>query len=189
MCGRYVLDSDTPTIVARFQATTPADLAVKRNFNVAPGYTMPVIMNGGFLEMVRWGFKPPWGDKPVINARYETLDEKPYFKHAHRCIIPATGFYEWKRDGKNKVPYYFSIPDKDLFAFAGICNDEGYAIVTTAATGEMAPIHSRMPVILNAGAEDAWMEGGPALMVSALTLKEVSSQVNSPRNNSPKLIT
>jgi putative SOS response-associated peptidase YedK len=127
---------------------------------------------------MRWGLIPSWtrdirAAKPLINARAETLTDKPAFRlllKTHRCLIPASGFFEWKKDGKRKNPYYIRLPDEPLFSFAGLYdqwhNPEGvtvstYTVITCPANPLVAPLHERMPVILSRPGEDRWLDPAP----------------------------
>ena len=168
------------------------------------------------LGELRWGLVPPWADSlavgnKMINARAETIAEKPSFRdafHSRRCLLFVGGFYEWKREGENKRPFYFQAPDADVMAFAGIyerwTSSEGEvvatcAIVTTDANDDMRPIHHRMPVILSDRDAARWLDPAQddraeleALLRPAesgvLGAYEVSSVVNSPMNDDPRCV-
>jgi putative SOS response-associated peptidase YedK len=187
-------------------------------FNVAPSQGVPVIVgreDGPSLTMMRWGFQPAWmrGDgqrPPPINARGESLLERPMFRGAvahGRCLIPADGFYEWLAipGQKTKQPMYIRLKGGDLFAFAGLYvqgpSDVGETcvIVTTAANEVLAPIHERMPVILDREVEKRWLdpdlEDGQAALAYLQPVSPerfeafpVSSRVSSARNEGPELI-
>jgi putative SOS response-associated peptidase YedK len=152
----------------------------RSRFNIAPGNEMPVIVRAGenHIAILRWGLIPSWtkdirAAKPLINARAETLGEKPAFRslmNAHRCLVPASGFFEWKKEGNRKSPVYFRLADDPLFSFAGLFdewhNPEGvtvstYTIITCNANSLVAPAHDRMPVILSRTAEERWLDSGP----------------------------
>jgi putative SOS response-associated peptidase YedK len=208
MCGRYT---------ARFSDNQhlPESVGVIPEFapryNIAPQQTAPIIrMQDGVprFEELRWGFRPAWlkdKNKAQINARGETLFEKPMFKHSalnRRCLVLASGWYEWQKIASGKQPFAFRFRDDALFAFAGIWtswhgeNDEqedSYAIVTTDANPAAAPIHNRMPVILDAGSCVTWLDVGihdptqlGALLApytgTDLNIYPVSTYVNSPKN-------
>ena len=132
---------------------------------------------GGLEEAnLRWGLIPSWGKDPkigvqCINARAETISEKPSFREAfqkRRCLVPADGFWEWETIGKKKIPWKFSRPDGDEFCMAGLWEswmDEGkpletFTIITTSTNGLVSPVHDRMPVILTPEAGDEWLEKG-----------------------------
>ena len=217
MCGRYSLLC-TDDLGNRFRVYDPS-LGRRSRFNVAPSQTMPVIVRRERAELVpmAWGLVSQWAKDPgavrrPINARAETLAEQPMFRGPlgdNRCLVPASGFYEWRRDSRGrKTPYYFRLKDANLFAFAGLYDvrrDAGgaplatYAIITTAANGTVAPIHDRMPVILRREDEERWLGGGPLppetvrsvlgpYPADAMEAHPVSSQVNSPASDDPFLI-
>ncbi len=190
MCGRYVLDKDIDIIEKRFNVGTRGQHAFEARYNIAPSQTLPVITSPGTLTMLPWGFAPVWATKGVINARIESLEEKPYFKNSQHCLIPATGFYEWKQTSEGKVPYFIHLPNNNLFAFAGVCNRAGYAIVTTQAEGPVADIHTRMPVILTTQQEKLWLDGSfPETVTHKLLTVMVSTAVNTPTNDTSDLLT
>lgn len=173
MCGRYRLDI-RPDFADRFMLES-FPVGLQSNYNMAPGTEHPVIIRNSpnHIHTMLWGLIPRWsldGKPGVINARVETLTEKPMFapllKH-NRCIVPATGFYEWKKSGGARVPYYFQLPEEQYFSFASLysvwINKGGkeiysYTIITTSANNVMQPIHDRMPVILQKEDEQRWLE-------------------------------
>lgn len=154
--------------------------AMTRRYNLGPSEWLPtVVQQAGrrHLDVMRWGFLPPWAkdEKSVFkyktfNARSEEIFDKPLWKHAirhSRCLVPANGFYEWQASASGKQPFFVHPKDQGLFAFAGIYgmwrDTEGnewptYAILTTAANQDMAAIHERMPVILQPGDEERWLD-------------------------------
>jgi putative SOS response-associated peptidase YedK len=155
-------------------------MGARSHFNIAPGNEMPVITRSGenHVAILRWGLIPSWtkdirAAKPLINARAETLAEKPSFRSllkSRRCLVPASGFYEWKKEGNRKIPHYFRLTDEPLFSFAGLYdswhNPEGvsvstYTIVTCEANSLVAPVHDRMPVILSRENEERWLAPDP----------------------------
>jgi putative SOS response-associated peptidase YedK len=200
MCGRYVLKATGQELVTRYDVPgDQAQMFEKPRFNVAPGQFNPVITNDGKnrLELMKWGLIPSWSKEPkmnfsTINARSETLLEKPTYRkpfRTQRCLIPATGFYEWYEPESNvkrppKTPYYFYLHDgknkneETLFSFAGLYDvwrdKEGeelksYTIVNTAANSLMAKVHPRMPIILPREAEKIWLD--PAVKDDETLLK------------------
>jgi putative SOS response-associated peptidase YedK len=217
MCGRYTLTSPED-IAARFGLGALTETHIEPRFNVAPSQGVPVIVgrdSGPALTTMRWGFQPAWmrGDgqrPPPINARSESLLERPMFRGAvahTRCLVPADGFYEWMAipGSKTKQPMYIRLKGGDLFAFAGLYvqgpNDVGdtCVIVTTAANEVLAPIHERMPVVLDRDVELRWLdpdlENGQAALAYLQPVPPerfeafpVSSLVSSPRNQGPELI-
>ena len=218
MCGRFTLTADQDSFEDRF-SFTGFDLGWVPSFNIAPTQKVLTVTNDGSEnrpELMRWGLVPSWAKDPkignrMINARSETLTEKPSFRTAferRRCLIPADGFYEWKREGKAKKPMLITVNPGDLFAFAGLWEtwkqpDDSWlltcAIITTSANEFMTSIHDRMPVILPRESEALWLdpEEQDTAMLSELLLPydsgrmeayEVSTLVNSPRNNFPEVI-
>lgn len=172
MCGRYTLIC-IDDLGRRFRIYDPS-LGNRSKFNVTPGDFMPVIVNHGRTEAtgMKWGLPiDPERSLPVINARAETLIEKPAFCDLlknQRCLIPATGFYEWKNEGSRRIPFYFRMKKKSLFAFAGLYDswrdasgtlNHAYTIITTSSSDPVKPVHERMPVILRPEDEERWIAG------------------------------
>lgn len=174
MCYRYSLAWGDDDLCTRFGVTgLPSGLVP--HYSIAPGGTSLVITGPGEAEaaMMQWGLVPHWtrdvlsANRPA-NARAESLAAKPMFRdlvRTHRCLVPATGFFEWKQQWKTKAPFYFCRNDRSLFAFAGLYdvwrNPAGaalvtYTVVTTAANAVVAPVHHRMPVILRREDEVRW---------------------------------
>ena len=218
MCGRFMLTADQDSFEDRFSLTR-FDLGWVPSFNIAPTQEVLAVTNDGSEnrpELMRWGLVPSWANdlkigNRMIKARSETLAEKPSFRTAfkrRRCLIPADGFYEWKREGKAKKPMLITANPGGLFAFAGLWEtwkqpDDSWlltcAIITTSANEFMKSIHDRMPVILPRESEASWLdpEEQDTAMLSELLLPydsdrmeayEVSTLVNSPRNNFPEVI-
>ena len=208
MCGRYVITkaaSKTKNIIQKNNG-----VADEINYNAFPGSVLPVITKEEdqlALHKFHWGLVPKWSEKmkdfkPLNNARLETIHEKVTFKGliaARRCVVPADGYYEWRKDENDrKVPYYFTGTDLQTLYFAGLyqknTNTE-FSIITTEAKGDVTEIHHRMPVILQEQDIDRYLD----LKTDALTLlnvypgvpltfNEVSREVNNPVNNTPELI-
>ncbi len=181
MCGRFALDAPSTRVGERFSLADCPLLAPR--YNIAPTTDILVVRHrpevGRVGQLVHWGLVPVWAKDPsigtkLINARAETVDTKPSFRSSfarHRCLIPASGFFEWKVVSENRKvrrqPYYVRPAEAEgLFAFAGLLSrwrsDKGEdfvttCIITTGANTLMAPIHDRMPVILAPGAWDAWL--------------------------------
>ncbi len=178
MCGRYALNATATELIEHFKLLSSLDLGPR--FNIAPTSQIPVIRHkpdtGRVAQLVRWGLIPSWAKDPSIgaklnNARAETVAEKPSFRTSfarHRCIIPASGFYEWQTVAGKKQPFYIhpTAPDT-FFAFAGLLAawkaPDGQTIVstciiTTAPNAVMEPIHDRMPVILQPEQFDVWLD-------------------------------
>ncbi|MEN9327789.1 MAG: hypothetical protein RI947_597 [Candidatus Parcubacteria bacterium] len=201
MCGRYQIDAQNPKkIQSRFHLKKEPTFI--SNWNVAPSQQMPIIKADNEMEIVKWGLKPFFMDKDLINIRAESLEKSwthKYFQH-QRCLIPASGFYEWKKSKEGKVPYYIHLKDEPLFAFAGVYSESsGYSIITTTPNDVMSDIHNRMPVILEKKEEQEWLNPDmveideiqtylkpyPAQHMEAYP---VSSRVNSPAFNDNSLI-
>jgi len=187
MCGRYSLIC-IDDLGNRFRVFDPM-MGSRSRFNITPGNEMPVIVRAGenHAPTMRWGLIPSWtkdirAAKPLINARAETLGEKPAFRsllNARRCLVPASGFFEWKKEGNRKRPVYFRLTDDPLFSFAGRFdqwhNPEGvtvstYTIITCNANSLVAPLHDRMPVILSRATEERWLSSDP---VTSEELKQI----------------
>ncbi|MFW5691366.1 MAG: SOS response-associated peptidase [Chloroflexota bacterium] len=217
MCGRFVLNADSKAIQQAFDLTNLPDKLMPR-FNIAPTQPVGVITNHDprSLQYFRWGLVPFWAKDSdigsrMINARSETLQDKPSFKHAYRkrrCLIPATGFYEWKQTDDGKQPYFIHLKEQPVFAFAGLWeswdNPEGetlrtFTIITSDPNDLVKPLHNRMPVILRRDDYDMWLSPDdlppdaltPLLRpydADSMDAYPVSTQVNSPRNDAPDLI-
>ena len=181
MCGRYRL-SRRKQLVEEYFDSAPWDDDWNPRFNIAPTQLVPVIRQNPKepvreLSLMRWGLIPSWAkDSSVtasmINARSETASTKPAFRDAlksRRCLIPADGFYEWMRTGKAKQPYCFEVGEGELFALAGIWDRwkepsgnwvKTCSILTTTPNAVTAPVHDRMPVILDPDVYDLWLDPG-----------------------------
>lgn len=178
MCGRYSLIC-TDELGNRFRVPL-ADPPCRPRFNVAPSQVMPIVVNHDQFDIVpmEWGLVPHWAREPTqyrrpINARAETLADRPMFRgllRNRRCLVPASGFYEWKKDGGQKAPYYIRVRETSLFAFAGLFDlwtdpagveHSTYTIITTAANDLVQPIHDRMPAILSPEMEERWLDPAP----------------------------
>jgi putative SOS response-associated peptidase YedK len=177
MCGRYTLRSRGS---GKFYGVPLSELPfLVPRYNIAPSQGVPVIVTRGGerrLATFQWGLIPSWSKEPkgFINARAETLPDKPSFSESfqrRRCLIPADGFYEWQRVGRSKQPYFFQMKDEAPFAFAGIWDRwqgnglsiTSCAIITTAPNELLATIHDRMPVILDKDAQDRWLRSDARL--------------------------
>lgn len=228
MCGRFVSAAPPDELANYFSAQMVAEKLLEQDYNVAPTNDVYVVTSDGQtrrLDAYHWGLVPPWAKDPsagnrMINARCETLSDKPVYRKPfakRRCLIPATGFYEWKKvpGQRRKQPMYAHRPNDEPFAFAGLWerwspkkSDGSYddseqlrstTIITCAPNEVMKPIHDRMPVILPASAWDKWLDPTfddldalGELLVPAppglLVVHPVSPDVNDVRNNGPQLI-
>lgn len=215
MCGRFGLYLEEG-IFHRFNIED-SKVEIPTGYNIAPGMTSFVVTrnspNKG--ELMKWGLIPPWAKDirigfKMINARAETIVEKPSFRNpfkSKRCLVPFNCFYEWKRDGKEKVPYLFHDKERPYMAFAGlyeIAHDadgkeiKSFTIITTKANESMEGIHERMPVILSPDEENVWLDKDTPIdtlysLLNGYTSKsfesyEVTVRVNSASNNDPSLI-
>ncbi len=215
MCGRYLLSYDLEDLIKiledRWNIGQGNIDYYQPSYNIVPGQKIIALYQEGnkiAAGSFRWGMESSWSgnnSKLLINARSETVGEKPTFKDSYknrRCLILTNGFYEWKRNGK-KTPYYITIKDGVLFSYAGLWGyyeDKGMmkrecTILTRASTDAMKKIHHRMPVIFNDDLEKIWlsenyenMELLKAVDSNRLDIHEVSSFVNKWSNNSPKCI-
>jgi len=223
MCGRFVLISSMEALAQQF-ALSPlmatASPPLYPRYNIAP--TQPVVAirqvdSSGERELThfRWGLIPSWSKDSkigsrLINARSETVTDKPSFRAAfkrRRCLIPANGFYEWQRTGDKKQPIYIHSENDDPFALAGLWEIwqsadgdmlESCTILTTEPNELMRPIHNRMPVIIEAPDYDLWLDPGPDPQIALHLLRPypahkmaaypVSTLVNSPKNDAPQCI-
>ncbi|HOW33241.1 MAG TPA: SOS response-associated peptidase [Methanoregulaceae archaeon] len=181
MCGRFTI-SFVIGLSERFQARNPSFELIPR-YNIAPSQDVPVVVRAhpddavNEIRMMRWGLVPSWVKDPSrspkpINARADTLNEKPMFRNllqTKRCLIPATGFYEWKKEVWGRTPYYIRMRDNSLFAFAGLFDtyrapDSGkistFSIITTEPNAVVSPYHDRMPAILKGEDEERWLGSG-----------------------------
>ena len=218
MCGRFVQYTLFPLLKKEFSLKFDEEVSLCPSFNIAPTQEIPVVINedGNRLIMCRWGLIPPWAkdlsiSSRMINARAETLAEKPSFKgpfKKHRCLIVADGFYEWERTDSGKIPVYITMKDGRPLGFAGLYSDwrplEGEVIrtctiVTTEPNDLLEPIHNRMPVIIKPNDRDRWLDPGEHYLekLSSLLVPypsdemeawEVSRAVNSPGYDSPENI-
>ena len=222
MCGRITLSTDKDDLQSRWGFIDPSGVLdlIKPRYNIAPSQNSPTLVvkeDRRVLVMMRWGLVPFWAKEAsigykMINAKSETLTEKPSFRKPFkekRCLVLADGFYEWeKTDKKNKVPYRFVLKNRQPFAFAGLWDvwktPEGdtllsFTIITTRANELMERIHDRMPVILNEKDEAKWLdpEFKDTEKLSSLlqpypseqmVAYKVSTIVNSPKNDTPSCI-
>ena len=213
MCGRFQLSVKGKEISKRFNVEVFDDM-YSPSFNCAPSQKLPVITNSnpGELSFFQWGLVPAWAKDPkigfkLINARSETIQQKPAFKKAfeqRRCLIPANGFFEWRKN--DKTPFRIFLKDEPVFAIAGIWETwldaeqralQTFSILTTEASSTMKRIHPRMPVILSRQNEEAWlMDNNFQNLIkllkpvedSILDMYPVSTKINSVKNNSPDII-
>ena len=158
MCSRYEVNATAEKhVTLRFDISSVPEFAPMPE--VRPTNRVPVIKPGGQVEMLRWGLENIWDNKPLINARSETLAEKKTFIPLleNRCLVPATAYFEWRKAGKQKFKTHISLKDQDLFAFAGLYSEDRFTIITCAPSPAIAHIHGRMPAILEEHNEQDWL--------------------------------
>ncbi|MEZ5428358.1 MAG: SOS response-associated peptidase [Pyrinomonadaceae bacterium] len=221
MCGRFIQKAKPEQIQSEFNVEISPDQSFEPRYNITPSQMIGAVRETeGARQYARlkWGLIPHWSKddsfaSKLVNARAETLAEKPSFREAYRkrrCLIPADGYYEWKATDHGKQPFYFHLKDRDLFGFAGLWEEwldrdsgevvETCAIITTEANRLVRPVHARMPVIIGPGDYEKWLDAGgktdPAeldRMLSSEINEElesyaVSPSVNNPANDGPELI-
>ncbi|MEE2745877.1 MAG: SOS response-associated peptidase [Pseudomonadota bacterium] len=157
MCSRYELIATDQELRVRFDAKTNVDLDT--NLIVFPTNHVPVIKTKGHLERARWGLTNNWGGKLNINARAETLDSKKMFIPLleHRCLVPASGYFEWKKINKKNVKYRISAGDGNILALAGLFYNKDFTLITCAPSDTISQLHPRMPAILDRSNESDWI--------------------------------
>lgn len=221
MCGRYALTAEPDVLAALFALRVLQEYDVR--YNLAPSQEAPVVVQSAGdgarkVEAMKWGLVPSWSKDPkiayrTINARSETAAIKPSFRAAfkrRRCLVPASWFYEWKRDGKEKIPFRIRRTDEQPLAFAGLWeqwkgNDsEGprttFTVLTTEANEDLEGLHDRMPCLIEPDDFDRWLtpevidEAATARLLApapkgTLLTDRVSTQVNNVRNEGPQLLT
>jgi putative SOS response-associated peptidase YedK len=214
MCGRFAFYSPTEAAAALFGAAGSLDLEPR--YNIAPTQYVAAVRNDseGERELVqlRWGLVPFWAKDPsignrMINARAETVAEKPSYRNAYkhrRCLVLADGFYEWQRHGDSKVPYFISLASGQPFALAGLWENwtdkesgeslQTTTLITTDANPFMAQLHHRMPVILEANTATDWLAGSTELLDDVASITPplqawpVDRRVNNARNEGEDLV-
>jgi putative SOS response-associated peptidase YedK len=218
MCGRYTVVADGYELTEKLKARWRSARLAAPRYNIAPTQHAPVLLQDGgepVLDMYRWGLIPSWAKDPaignrMINARAETVREKPAFRTAferRRCLVPASGFYEWQKAGTTKVPHWIHPADGNLLTFAGLWERWSpedaepvytYTILTTAANRFMQGLHERMPVLIAPEKREQWLDpkAKPDDLVplldpapeGVLTAHPVSTLVNAPANDTPECI-
>lgn len=171
MCGRYYLKISIEKLIEKYGILNNKDIEFKPTKEIFPSQKAPVIIKkeNKKVDLFKWGFSPSFTNQLIINARSETLDEKKTFKklfYSQRCIIPAGGFFEWKKDNNKNHKFNVSHKNNEIISFAGLYDvyeDESgnsvnsFVIITTEANKDIKKIHSRMPVILKEKDEEKWM--------------------------------
>jgi putative SOS response-associated peptidase YedK len=214
MCGRFAFYSPAEATAALFGVRDMPDL--KPRYNIAPTQDIAAVRVGedGAREfaLLRWGLVPFWAKDPaignrMINARAETVAEKPSFRAAYRkrrCLVLADGFYEWRKQSEVKIPYYISLASGNPFAFAGLWEDwhakdtdeslQSAAIITTAANEFMSGLHHRMPVVLEKEYAERWLDGDDQVLTEVsenspvFQAWPVDRRVNNARNEGGELV-
>jgi len=216
MCGRFYLVEETQALKEHFNAQGQVSIRFLPRYNIAPGQKVPIIREGASGHQIvhmLWGLIPHWSKESklkysTINARAETVDQKPVYRtpfKRSRCLVPASGFYEWKKVDSGKQPYLIR-RKSGLMAFAGLWDRwegeheeiDSFSIIVTDANRAILPIHDRMPVILDHSSYDFWLspESSPDDLKQLLVpwggddieLQPVSNYVNSPGNDDPNCI-
>jgi putative SOS response-associated peptidase YedK len=208
MCGRYALTSSPAVIAERFHLLWTPE--IEPHYNIAPSQTVPVVRETGQgreLALLKWGLIPWWAEDAhigakLVNARADTLANKPAFRDAYRrrhCLVPADAFYEWKPVEGRRQPYCIRMRDQGLFGMAGLWERwkdpsgqvvESCTIVTVDANSLVAPLHDRMPLILTPSDYDAWLAAGtsavpPAIPAEEMVAYPVSPLVSNAKNDVP----
>lgn len=214
MCGRFAFYSPSEAAAALFGVASSTE--VQPRYNIAPTQFVAAIRDAESgereLVMLRWGLVPFWAKDPslgnrMINARAETVAEKPAYRAAYRhrrCVVLADGFYEWRKEGDVKTPHYISLASGEPFSLAGLWENwtdkasgeslQTTTLITTAANDFMTPLHHRMPVILEPGTAGEWLAGSTDLLddvaaiTPALQAWPVDRRVNNARNEDPELV-
>jgi putative SOS response-associated peptidase YedK len=204
MCGRYVVTKPVTKTIDLVK--TNIKVEDKDNYNAHPTQKLPIIKsytNGRALEICEWGLIPSWAKdkkdfRPLINARLETLMEKVSFKkliQTSRCLVVADGYYEWKRENKEKTPYYFTKTDSSIMFFAGIHQNNQFCIITKEATNTVKEVHHREPLIINEeqilnylNIKKEGMDILQNIKPPELKFHEINKDVNKPVNNDSSLI-
>lgn len=217
MCGRFTLIA-LADLSHYFPWINPPEAGMPR-YNIAP--SQPVLAGVAKkdrfeFDWLLWGLVPPWAKDPavgsrMINARAETLTQRPAYRNAfkrRRCLIPADGFYEWKKAGAARIPHYFRMRDRSVFAFAGLyehwADDQGNelstcTLITTSPNELVRPIHDRMPAILAPADHRRWLTAPPEVVeelqamlrpypAGQMTVHAVGRDVGNPRNDSPRCV-
>ena len=201
MCARFTLDVKMQQLKDAFTLSNTVEITP--TWNRAPGASSPIVIRDR-IGFAKWGFQPAWakeGRKAPHNARIETAATKPYFRDAwakRHCLVPATGFYEWHNTATGKQPIYFNYQGQ-VFAFAGLweqndTHNATFTILTQAASGPVAAVHHRMPVILPPETYDDWLTGQlkdrnvATSYMQNIAARPVSRAVNNARNDSAALL-
>jgi len=216
MCGRYMIVSSGEELRRRFQVRESAGV---ERYNAAPLQMLPVVRreeNENRIALLRWGLTPSWATEDfggrIINARAETVHERPSFRHLlrhRRCLVPATGFYEWLKHPNGRFPFRFSLRDEALFSMAALWDEwynpttgeilQSFAIITVPANALVARIHDRMPALLSRESESLWLDINAPLAdvllclrpypAEAMVCTPASRRLNNPRYDDASVLT
>jgi len=209
MCGRNSLYVHKRKLKRRYNASFKN--VYKKSYNIAPGNNQPTVTKNSpkTLQPMKWGFIPhfaetgdekrKWRNRNLINARIETVNDKNTFRNSfqeRKCLIPSTGFYEWKDEGRpNKTPYHIKPSDRKVFSFAGFYNDGTFIILTKDSENpDVKEVHDRTPVIVSKQEEDEYLDGELSRehledkVVSNIEIEQVSTDVNDPDNDNPEIL-
>jgi putative SOS response-associated peptidase YedK len=214
VCGRFLINALPAEVAHVFRVPEQPSLFPEPRYNISPGQQFPVVVEADGarqLRVMKWGLIPAWAKDPsigyrTINARSETVSTKPAFRAAFRkrhCLVPASGFYEWRKAGKQRLPTFFR-PKNGLFGFAGLWETwagngepvDTFTILTTDANAMVTPTHDRMPVIVDPADYATWLDAvksadGELLRprrAEAMTATEVSTYVNDAKHQGPECI-
>jgi putative SOS response-associated peptidase YedK len=219
MCGRYATTRNSADLTALFEAIDETDGTLAPDYNVAPTDPVPIVrmsrrLGSRALSVARWGLVPPWADDPkvgarMINARAETVATSSAYASSfarRRCLVPADGWYEWIRQGRSRQPYFMTTRDGSPLVFAGLWTVWGAgaerrltcSVITSAAVGDLAMVHDRMPLVLPRDRWDAWLAGPadvpdllaptPEPFVASLEIRPIGRAVGDVRNDGPQLV-
>jgi putative SOS response-associated peptidase YedK len=186
MCSRYELLTDFESFVADVALRVPPTEEDRRRFRkfpngeVRPTDMAPVILPSGALGWLPWGFNVSWQRGPVINARAETLEQKPTFKPLlqQRCLVPASAYFEWRAEGEKKVKTRIRPSKERGIVFAGLLDNGTFTIITCVPAKSIAHIHDRMPVLLDRAEQQEWLDGSRTFAAVRHVLKTSSAALN-----------
>lgn len=193
MCGRFSLRASREALIEHFQLSQ--GFYMNARYNIAPGESIPLIKKPGKIEFLKWGFIPYFKmneatQKGFINIRSETILEKPSFKKAfikRRCLVPADGFYEWKKMQRVNQPFYIHLKNSSVFAFAGLWEGESFAILTRDSGEGLKQVHARMPVIIPSEYYNDWLNETTTLETINKCLMSISLELLEIYPVSPKM--
>ena len=182
MCGRYVLYS-------KEKFKNKYNININPNYNISPNQEVFVIDQNMNIMKLKWGIRAEWKNSLIINARSETIEIKKSFASLNRCVFISDGYYEWKRNGKLKTPYYHYVPNSFLY-FAGLCNNIGCVVVTMDSFQYLSKVHRRQPFFLKENQIDSWIKNEKSNIIfdEVVNFHKVSTEVNKIWCNSNDLI-